>query len=235
MPTARVAASASAVNGVIYVVGGQDSGGTIVATNEALTLGDELTWSNSASSIATINIGGLATGLSPGSTTITATSGNTSGFTTLTVVVAPTISTPPVSATASPNGSVTLSIGASGGDLSYQWLLNGTNIAGATGAILTLNGLNASEAGLYTVTVSNVAGSLTSAGASVATVALKMFAGVILDGPIGAQYSVQSTPILSATNWTTLTNITLTTQPYIYIDYGSPTNSQQFYRAVPLP
>ena len=34
-----------------------------------------------------------------------------------------------------------------------------------------------------------------------------MFAGVILDVPIGAHYGVQSTPILSATNWTTLTNI----------------------------
>jgi len=46
------------------------------------------TWTSSAPGVATINTGGLASGLSGGSTTITAASGTISGSTTLTVVVA---------------------------------------------------------------------------------------------------------------------------------------------------
>jgi hypothetical protein len=33
--------------------------------------------------------------------------------------------------------------------------------------------------------------------------------------------------------WTTRTNVALPSQPYIYIDYNSATNPQQFYEAVP--
>ena len=62
---------------------------------------------------------------------------------------------------------------------------------------------------------------------------LKMFAGLIINGPIGSNYNVQATSALGPTNWMTLTNVTLQTQPYIYIDYSSPANEQQFYRVVP--
>lgn len=144
------------------------------------------------------------------------------------------ITVEPVNTTGSPGGTVTLSVGATGYPLLYQWALNGTNIAGATGATLTLTHLTAANVGLYTVTISNGFGAVTSQIVSLALVGVQMFAGVVIDGPIGAQYSVQSTPTLGPSNWTTRTNVTLATQPYIYIDYSSPTNSQQFYRAVPL-
>lgn len=63
-------------------------------------------------------------------------------------------------------------------------------------------------------------------------VSIKMFAGIILNnGQIGSNYLIQASGNL--TNWTTLTNVALPTQPYIYIDYNSPTNPQQFYRATP--
>ena len=61
---------------------------------------------------------------------------------------------------------------------------------------------------------------------------LKMFAGLIINGPIGSNYNVQATSALGTPNWITLTNVTLQTQPYVYIDYRSPTNDQQFYRVV---
>jgi sugar lactone lactonase YvrE len=65
------------------------------------------------------------------------------------------------------------------------------------------------------------------------SVSIKMFAGIILNnGNIGSNYLIQATANLSSSNWITLTNVTLPTNPYIYIDYSSPTNSQQFYRAV---
>ena len=68
---------------------------------------------------------------------------------------------------------------------------------------------------------------------STLSVSIKMFAGIILNnGQIGSNYLIQATSNLSTSNWTTLTNVTLPTNPYIYIDYSSPTNPQQFYRAV---
>jgi hypothetical protein len=60
-----------------------------------------------------------------------------------------------------------------------------------------------------------------------------MYAGLDIVGAVGAIYNIQSTSDLGSTNWTTLTNVALPSQPYIYIDYASPTNSKQFYRANP--
>jgi len=66
------------------------------------------------------------------------------------------------------------------------------------------------------------------------SVDIKSFAGLILkNGKIGSNYLIQATASLASSNWVTLTNVTLPTKPYIYIDYNSYTNSQQFYRAVP--
>jgi hypothetical protein len=55
-----------------------------------------------------------------------------------------------------------------------------------------------------------------------------------VDGPLGSNYFIQAASNLTG-NWTTLTNVALPSQPYIYIDYNSPTNAQQFYRAVLAP
>jgi hypothetical protein len=50
-------------------------------------------------------------------------------------------------------------------DLSYQWQFDGTNIYNATNASLALTNLQTAEAGTYTVTVSNLAGVVTSSNA----------------------------------------------------------------------
>jgi len=64
------------------------------------------------------------------------------------------------------SGSDTLSVTVTGaGPFTYQWYLNGTAIAGATGSTYT-----ATVAGSYTVTVTNAAGTVTSAAAVVGTV-----------------------------------------------------------------
>jgi N-acetyl-anhydromuramyl-L-alanine amidase AmpD len=49
--------------------------------------------------------------------------------------------------------------------LKYQWRKNGTAIAGATGSVYALNGIQASQAGTYTVVITNTAGAITSAPA----------------------------------------------------------------------
>ncbi len=73
------------------------------------------------------------------------------------------ITVPPVSQTVAVGQSGTFTVLASGlPTLTYQWQKNGANIDGATSATLTLNNVQASDAGAYTVIVANVAGSATS-------------------------------------------------------------------------
>ena len=120
----------------------------------------------------------------------------------------------------------------------YQWQFstNGStwvNISGATGPVYSLNTSSLTNVGYYQAAVSNPAGTVNSASASLTLLNINMYAGLNIVGPLGANYNVQSIPALNASNWTTLTNVSLPSQPYIYIDYSSPTNSKQFYRAVP--
>ena len=78
----------------------------------------------------------------------------------------PSILTQPASQTAIIGDSLTLSVGASGTPaLIYQWRMNGTNISGATLSNLALNNLQFSNAGSYSVVVTNAYGSATSTNA----------------------------------------------------------------------
>src|SRR4029079_2164505 len=56
--------------------------------------------------------------------------------------------------------------------LSYQWLYNGTNLAGATSAALTLTNVQFANAGNYSVRVTNAAGSALSSNAVLAVTPL---------------------------------------------------------------
>lgn len=73
----------------------------------------------------------------------------------------PVIRRQPSSLFVSPGGSVTLVIDVQGAT-SYQWLHNGTPIAGATGSALTLSGADAARGGDYQVRVTGAGGTVTS-------------------------------------------------------------------------
>src|ERR1035441_4225277 len=86
---------------------------------------------------------------------------------TLTVLAAPTITTQPVSQAATQGLSASLSVTVSGAvPLSYQWQLSGTSLTDATNAALVLTNLQTTDAGSYTVVVTNAWGSVTSAVAA---------------------------------------------------------------------
>jgi len=81
----------------------------------------------------------------------------------------PVINTQPADQTTAPGRSATFSVAASGpGTLSYQWLKNGTplsdnkKISGTTTDTLIISHVRPSDAGSFTVTVSNSAGIVTS-------------------------------------------------------------------------
>jgi hypothetical protein len=119
----------------------------------------------------------------------------------------------------------------------YQWQYstNGStwsNLNGATGASYQLGSSGMTNIGYYRVLAANSVNTNASASVSLTFLNINMYAGLNILGPLNANYNIQSTANL-ASNWVTLTNISLPTQPYVYIDYNSPTNSKQFYRANP--
>ncbi|HVM62818.1 MAG TPA: pectinesterase family protein [Verrucomicrobiae bacterium] len=85
--------------------------------------------------------------------------------------LAPNILTNPVSMTVTAGTAASFNVVATGiPSPSYQWLLNGTNIVGATDATLTFNAYVSDGGGVYSVIVSNAAGTITSAGATLSVV-----------------------------------------------------------------
>ena len=119
------------------------------------------------------------TGLISGTPTIVGTStvtlsasnadGTGTGVLTLTVALPPSITSQPQGQTVSPGQSAAFSVTVTGtAPFSYQWRKNGGNLSGAINATLTLNSVQAADAGDYSVVVSNGAGSVTSAVAALA-------------------------------------------------------------------
>ena len=135
------------------------------------------------------------------------------------------------------------------GTLKYQWNFNGQALTDATNALLKLDNVSANQAGAYSVTVSDDAGTTNSspvnltihtAAASTqiaanltAVTGLALSTGVThqyafdVSGIAGDPYVVQATSDLR--NWTAVqTNIA----PFTFIDTNVDANGLQYYRAV---
>ncbi len=83
----------------------------------------------------------------------------TSAVANLTVVTVPEIKSPPQPRTVVTGSPLQLTVeAASAVPVQYQWQLNGSNISGATSQTLTLSSAQATNAGNYSVVVSNPAG-----------------------------------------------------------------------------
>lgn len=128
------------------------------------------------------------------------------------------------------------------GPLSYQWFDNGVAITYATNAALTFTNMQFTNAGMYSVVVTNLVGSVTNISEQVivnpAGVALGLYPGVTISGVVGYTYSIQESSDLSVTNsWITLTNITLQQPTQLWIDTNADaglfSNPHRFYQVVP--
>ena len=83
-----------------------------------------------------------------------------------TALSAPFVVTQPISQTVTVGGTAAFSVTASGtAPLNYQWQLNGSNITGATASLLTLVNVQTTDAGNYSVSVSNLVGTVNSSNA----------------------------------------------------------------------
>ncbi len=158
----------------ITVSGGSDVTFTVTATGSAPL---SYQWARNAAGIsgannATLNLSNLATSASYTVIVSNAAGSVTSQVAVLNVVpVPPTITTQPLSQTASVGNPVTLLVAATGSPvLQYQWQRNGVALAGQNTPILTLTNVQAGNAGTYRAVVQNNEGSATSAGADLTVV-----------------------------------------------------------------
>ena len=185
-----------------------------------------------------INANGTAT------VTVTVNDGGTSNnivTRTFTVTVLPTIASKQSVSSPLTNNMVvagqtpSFSVTATGtATLKYQWKFNGTNLASATKSILTLRNVTTNQAGIYSVMVSNRAGStnstakLTLSATAAATLASVAHArgqyALTVSGVSGYRYVVQASANL--VNWVPLqTN----TAPFIFVDIKASQFGRRFY------
>ena len=120
--------------------------------------------------------------------------------------------------------------------LFYQWLSNSVPMAGQTGTNLVLTNLVGSQAGAYSVIVSNQFSTVTSAPAQLVIndtcVDIRLYAGLNMSGQPGANYLLSYTTNLNAPiNWLPLATNTMPVSGWLYIDTKTPFSPQRFYRA----
>jgi hypothetical protein len=184
------------------------------ATNASLTLTNIQTTNAGSYSVVVTNIAGSAT------STVAA----------LTVYVPPTITNQPASQALILGQTAAFTVAASGtAPLNYQWSINGTNISRGTNASLTLTNIQTTNAGSYTVVVTNIAGSATSSVVTLTvyvppTITTQPQSQAVISGqsaafsvtasgtaPLNYQWSINDTNISRGTNASlTLTNIQTT-------------------------
>jgi hypothetical protein len=120
----------------------------------------------------------------------------------------------PLSRTVPQGGSATFEISAGGtGPLGYQWLFEGGMIASATGSVLALTNVQLSQAGNYSVIVTNIANAVTSSVANLRVLQTPDLAAVTKGGSeagvsflsvSGLVYTLQYKTSLEETNWISL-------------------------------
>ena len=155
------------------------------------------------------------------------------------LVLPPAFIQQPQNQTVKPGESAKFVALATGTGLSYQWLFNGATIAGAKGAIYTIPVARLRDAGSYSVVVSNEVTSITSSPAVLSVVPSPFQLGnfaLTLDRRVQfqlsgdpADYIVESSSNLL--NWTTVTNITLSTGSAYLIDPAATNLPLRFYRS----
>lgn len=157
-----------------------------------------------------------------------------------------TILEQPQSTNVKVGGSAGFSVAASGSPpLSYQWQLNGTNISGATATNYLIPDVQLTNAGNYTVVVTNIVGTVTSVVANLSVLCPPELISpsfntstnftFSLKGFAGNNYLVESATNVSSTNWIPITIVSNGTGSLTFTDTNVQACPIRFYRAIVLP
>jgi hypothetical protein len=147
---------------------------------------------------------------------------------------APVIQTQPVNVSALVGGTAQLEVKAHGSEpMSFQWRKDGASITGATDARLIITNATLQASGEYDVVVSNEWGTVTSDKVilRVSFTEVHSYAGVTLHGNPADRFLIEYQNELMPGPWQNLTNVTLQSRTFIWIDYDSPNHPKRFYRA----
>ena len=172
----------------------------------------------------------------------------TSSYAPLTVWQPPVITNQPAGVTNLAGGSASFTVVAGGvPTVSYQWVYNAASpVAGATAATYGIANLRASQAGNYTVIITNNAGAVTSTPAILAVTtpaAPKLSPAAIVSGkfqftfnPVaGLTNTVLTNNVLGSGTWTALTNIPPPANTNAVTVADSLSASNRFYRVQIIP
>lgn len=155
----------------------------------------------------------------------------------------PVFTTQPISRTNYVGTAARLRVFAQGSEpLNYQWLRNGIPVLGATSNTLSLPSLQSTDAGTYSVVVSNQFGSSTSSDATMAVLALPRIIlndghfgftandqfGFDVTGPSGQTIVVEWSGTFQI--WLPLQTNTLGNSPYYFSEPRSTKYPRKFYR-----
>jgi hypothetical protein len=162
----------------------------------------------------------------------------TSASATLTVRVPPAIVTQPAAQTVNPGATASFGVTVSGtAPFTYQWRLNGTNLAGRTSPTLVLNNVQHTNAGNYSVSIANAIGSAVSQSAELIVrpqlVSVRRLisggdAELTLRGTPGRNYVVEISTNFTA--WFPVTNVTVSTVPQLQVERNPGVISRRNYR-----
>ena len=159
----------------------------------------------------------------------------------LTINVAPSITTQPQSQNGGSGDNIVFNVVAAGtAPLNYQWRKDGTAIPGANGSSYTRASITANDSGSYSVIVTNVAGSVTSADATLMfTTCLISLRSISVSPSFDAtlsfnvdpanNYTFQSKDNLTNAQWQDVNSVSSGSSTLTITDL-SVTNSQKFYR-----
>jgi len=121
----------------------------------------------------------------------------------------------------------------------YQWQCNGTNIAGATNATLSLTNIQFNQCGSYSVVVSNLVGVVTNVIALVSVGPPLKLDVSALPADVRICVCVTQAVVLqlstNLTSWQPLYTNPTPLLPVNYLDTGSTNRDKGFYRLKPLP
>jgi len=156
--------------------------------------------------------------------------------------VVPQITQQPQSVWAGVTSNVTFTVAATGLPTpEFQWLFNDSPVVGATNTTLAVTNIQPTDAGNYSVVVTNLAGSVTSSNAVLSIIpsqpAQFTFISlqsntelrIVASGQTNATYVLETSTNL--TDWTALTNLIATNGIFEFNAFPITNEARRFFRA----